>query len=329
VAPGGAAGGGLGKAGFGLSVAADVLAVVGVQQAVSAGNSELAGAIHDQTKDFLAGQPDKSALLNSLAAVDQGIADLQSNPLNVLVQGDALDQLKQMRSEIAGKLATQTLPTLGEHANDHSVDAVNKLGAVITSGFEAHSASEHNALAALPDPIGAAAARHNSPYVARQLAKAQAIIASNHSTRAKIAELKHVEQALDGHNRAALAAVRAKIAQLRNALHVNVALRVSVIGGTLHDASGHPVNDNGPGRATGGPVTAGRVYRVNEQGSRRELFVPRTSGEMFANTRQLDGSALREQMRTQVELTANVNVSLSSRDQAAKDRRYRQIVTGR
>jgi TP901 family phage tail tape measure protein len=328
-AAGGAAGGGLGKAGFGLSVAADALAVIGVQQMVSAGNSELAGAIHDQTKDFLAGQPDKTALLNSLAAVDRGIADIQSNPLNVLVQGDALDQLKQMRSEIAGKLATQSLPTLGEHANDHVVDSVNKLGASITSGFERHSASEHNALAALPDPIGAAAARHNSPYVARQLAKAQAIVASNHSTRAKINELKAVEHALDGHNRAALAAVRAKIGQLRNALRVRIALRVTVRGGTLYDASGHPVNDNGPGRATGGPVTAGKIYRVNEQGSKRELFQPKTSGEMFANTRRFDGAAMREQMKVQLELTVPVTVNLSTREQASKDGRYRRIVTGK
>jgi len=36
-----------------------------------------------------------------------------------------------------------------------------------------------------------------------------------------------------------------------------------------------------PGRATGGPVSAGRAYRVGERGP--ELFVPTTSGRVEAN----------------------------------------------
>jgi hypothetical protein len=325
-----------GKAALGLEAIGLVAAVVDVQQTVSAGNSQLASAVHDQAKAFLESKPDSAALQSSLAAIDQGIAGITSNPLNVLVQGDALEQLKAMRAEVANQLASNNVPTLGEHANDRVVDQLNVLGDKVTTGFEAHGASEHNDLVnlaatarSLPDPIGAAAARHNSPYVARQLAKAQAIVASNHSTRAKIAELKAVEHALDGHNRAALAAVRAKIGQLRNALRVRIALRVTVRGGTLYDASGHPVNDNGPGRATGGPVTAGHVYRVNEQGNEREVFRPTTSGQIYANTRQLDMSSLREQMKVQLELTVPVTVNLSTREQASKDGRYRRIVTGK
>jgi hypothetical protein len=285
----GGAAGAAGKGGLGMlgkvaivgEVIGLVAAVEGVRESIGAGNSALATGIHTQTTAFLASKPNNAALQSSLAAIDQGIAGITSNPLNVLVQGDALDQLRAMRAEVANQLANNNVPTLGEHANDRVVDGLNVLGNKVTSGFEAHGASEHNDLVnlaatarSLPDPIGAAAARHNSPYVARQLAKAQAIVASNHSTRAKIAELKAVEHALDGHNRAALAAVRAKIGQLRNALRVKIALRVTVRGGSLYDASGHPVDssDNGPGRATGGPVTAGKVYRVNEQGNERELF---------------------------------------------------------
>ncbi|MDO7834939.1 tail tape measure protein [Sphingobium sp. HBC34] len=36
-----------------------------------------------------------------------------------------------------------------------------------------------------------------------------------------------------------------------------------------------------PGRATGGPVTGGRAYRVGERGP--ELFVPTSSGQVIAN----------------------------------------------
>ena len=36
-----------------------------------------------------------------------------------------------------------------------------------------------------------------------------------------------------------------------------------------------------PGRATGGPVTGGRAYRVGERGP--ELFVPTSSGQVVAN----------------------------------------------
>lgn len=51
-----------------------------------------------------------------------------------------------------------------------------------------------------------------------------------------------------------------------------------------------------PGRATGGPVTAGRAYRVGERGP--ELFVPTTSGRVEAHG---SGSA-----RGPVSITVNV-----------------------
>jgi len=51
-----------------------------------------------------------------------------------------------------------------------------------------------------------------------------------------------------------------------------------------------------PGRATGGPVTGGRAYRVGEQGP--ELFVPSGSGRIEPNGG--DGT-------TNIKLTINIS----------------------
>jgi TP901 family phage tail tape measure protein len=111
----------LGKVAIVGEVIGLVAAVEGVREMIGAGNSALATEVHDQTKTFLASKPNNAALQSSLAGIDKGIADIQSNPLNVLVQGDALDQLKAMRADVANQLANNKVPTLGEHANDRTV----------------------------------------------------------------------------------------------------------------------------------------------------------------------------------------------------------------
>lgn len=115
---GGAAGAAAGAAKGGLSTLAKVAligeaiglvaAVNDVRQSISDASTAQAQAIHTQTTDFIASQPSQQALLTGLAGVDQGIRDLQSNPLHVLVQGDALNQLQGMRSDILKALETTT-----------------------------------------------------------------------------------------------------------------------------------------------------------------------------------------------------------------------------
>jgi hypothetical protein len=125
----------LGKVAIVGEVIGLVAAVEGVRESIGAGNSALATEVHDQTKTFLASKPNNAALESSLAGIDKGIADIQSNPLNVLVQGDALDQLKAMRADVANQLANNKVPTLGEHANDRTVAAVNRANATIGRGI--------------------------------------------------------------------------------------------------------------------------------------------------------------------------------------------------
>jgi hypothetical protein len=125
----------LGKVAIVGEVIGLVAAVEGVREMIGAGNSALASQVHDQTTAFIASKPNNAALESSLAGIDKGIADIQSNPLNVLVQGDALEQLKAMRTDVANQLANNKVPTLGEHANDRTVKAINKADATIGRGI--------------------------------------------------------------------------------------------------------------------------------------------------------------------------------------------------
>ena len=84
------------------------VAVEGVRQEIGNDSTRQATAIQDQTTQFLASQPSKAALENSLAGVNKGISDMLSNPLTVLVQGEALEKLRQMQQAIKTQLADQT-----------------------------------------------------------------------------------------------------------------------------------------------------------------------------------------------------------------------------
>lgn len=53
---------------------------------------------------FLAQSPTRADLRSALGGVEQGIHDIESNPLNVLVQGEALDNLRKMRADLSAQL---------------------------------------------------------------------------------------------------------------------------------------------------------------------------------------------------------------------------------
>lgn len=99
----GSGGGKLGKALAGASIIGDIAAVVATQQAVSAENSAIASDIHAALSEGIKTKT-PAELITALNGVNQGINDIQANPLNVLVSGSALDELRAMRASLAGQL---------------------------------------------------------------------------------------------------------------------------------------------------------------------------------------------------------------------------------
>lgn len=95
-------------------------------------------------------------------------------------------------------------------------------------------------------------------------------------------------------------------AQLRTAIGGSGAGLGSLISGAAMSLLG------APGRATGGPVSPGRAYRVGERGP--ELFVPTVSGRVEAGA-PATGSAV----------TINVNVASSAAQPALLQRSARQV----
>lgn len=67
-----------------------------------------------------------------------------------------------------------------------------------------------------------------------------------------------------------------------------------------------------PGRATGGPVSPGRPYRVGEQGP--EWFVPTSSGQVFANSAGARG----RDVRVSINVTAPENSAPQALSRSAR-----------
>jgi TP901 family phage tail tape measure protein len=90
-----------------------------VRNGIAEGNTETARANTETARAFVTENTlTRQQLTDAIAAVDKGIADLQSNPLNVLVQGDALTELQKQRAILAEQLAransTPSTPTQRE-----------------------------------------------------------------------------------------------------------------------------------------------------------------------------------------------------------------------
>lgn len=100
-------GGGAGTLMKGLaaaSIVADIAAVVATQQQISGASSQQGKEISGTLDTMIAGGPGVDALKRSLAGVNKGISDLESNPLHMLVQGSALEELKTMRAKIESQI---------------------------------------------------------------------------------------------------------------------------------------------------------------------------------------------------------------------------------
>lgn len=110
----GGAGGAAGAATKGLGMASKMflvgeaiglaLLVNEIRNGISEGNTKFSTEIQSQTQQWLAQNPSRADLVNGLNGVQQGINDIQSNPLHTLVQGDALKNLQAMKADIAAQL---------------------------------------------------------------------------------------------------------------------------------------------------------------------------------------------------------------------------------
>jgi len=106
VGGGAAAVGGGGKLGTALGLIGMVaapLAVIAAQQEIQSRTNEQAKGLHEDSIRWLRGMPSASDLDRGLSAVDQGLRDIRSNPLHVLVQGDAIARLEALRQAIVAK----------------------------------------------------------------------------------------------------------------------------------------------------------------------------------------------------------------------------------
>jgi hypothetical protein len=111
---GGAAGKGgslAGKIGTGLAVATaavSVAEVVNTYLTVNKATSDQATGVKQSLDASIAQGATLGDLNKSLAAIDTGIAQIKGNPLLVLVQGDALTKLDQMRQDTVAAIGRQT-----------------------------------------------------------------------------------------------------------------------------------------------------------------------------------------------------------------------------
>lgn len=147
-------GGGIGAAGK-VFLAAESIAAIGAviatQQSVSAQNSAIAGGVAGSVQSQISGGASLDDLEKSLRAVDQGIADINNVPFNVLVSGDALNTLKAQDTALRQQLAilqrgypvmTGTEKNTGKAIDDLSV--VKGHGAAQIKAIQAAAAADRS-----------------------------------------------------------------------------------------------------------------------------------------------------------------------------------------
>jgi TP901 family phage tail tape measure protein len=146
--PGGPMGGAGGKLGmlktFGKFLVAGALTgitfevVEGVRQGLSDRSTEQGRTAHDNLRQMLKNGASLEDMGTSLRAIDDGITNIQSNPLLTLVQGEALDELKTMRTELAAAIEERARPIIKEQAprnaamNQGSIESRERQRAPVT-----------------------------------------------------------------------------------------------------------------------------------------------------------------------------------------------------
>jgi hypothetical protein len=102
--------GGVGGLLMGLTAVGLSAEAFGIQQQISSQSSEQAAGARANLDNMLAGNPELKDMQTSLRAVNDGISAIESNPLMVLVQGSALDQLKGMRADLGKQITARQAP---------------------------------------------------------------------------------------------------------------------------------------------------------------------------------------------------------------------------
>jgi hypothetical protein len=112
----------------GLSVAA-VAAAIETYFSVNQQSTDQATAIREGLDSSIAGKS-LPELRAALAGVDQGVKDLTSNPLLTIVQGDALNQLQGMRTDLQKQIAEiEALKAQADRGRGDTVDATERVKA--------------------------------------------------------------------------------------------------------------------------------------------------------------------------------------------------------
>lgn len=136
--PGAAGGIGLKTLLGGLGITALAAAAVGIVWSEVNNNSTQQSQDLQDTLNRDIDKKTPEQLLTALKGVEQGIADIQSNPLLVLVQGDALTNLQEMRNSLKAKLEAPALVSFRESERNFAdpalakQDYTNALAAAIT-----------------------------------------------------------------------------------------------------------------------------------------------------------------------------------------------------
>jgi hypothetical protein len=159
-------------------------------------------------------------------------------------------------------------------------------------------------------------------YLQRQIDKANAILHSTESSKAKLDDLRTLERGLraDGHIQAAreiakLIAINNSVRNLPAAIASGInAVRGS--GGSTAPGAGHTSSNYH--QADGGVAYPGRIYRVNER--REEWFEPIVPTRIHSNAPGLmsAGAARAVLVNLQLKLQISPKVTLSPRDVQAK-----------
>jgi TP901 family phage tail tape measure protein len=253
-------------------------------------------------------------LRKSLDAVNQGINDIQANPLNVLLAGDALDQLRAQRDVLERAIAP-TMTGMEQHTGKMADD----LG-VVALAQKATLAEFGKMLTALkaarkPEDIRKAVAE----AVAQVIGKARGNV---ENTRATLAGLKAAlarthDPKLEASIRSAIAKVEKKIVGREFAQRQIAALDKIL----RSDATGNRKIDalNATQKAL---LTRGLPKAARDIGTRTDRAKEAISRSMMQSARGIESSVNRKKLSVTVNNTTSTNVSVSGRAVFAQQRTF-------
>lgn len=142
-------GGAMAGAGLGGPIGAIAGALTGAVKSVaeqqSAGTANMAANIRDGLNSSIAGKT-MPELRTALTAVDQGIAEIRSNPLTTVLHGDALAQLEGMRGDLQRQIGKEAEAALiAQRAGEKSTAAGDKVAAEMRAAKAAQQAAASRA----------------------------------------------------------------------------------------------------------------------------------------------------------------------------------------